>query len=82
MSISGTAAKPVMITSGITVPNITSYIIAIDLTTGNLVWKFRYDEGKGAAAPTYGQFPIVTSATGQPVVMMTTNKNGIWALGQ
>ncbi|MBA3944330.1 MAG: PQQ-like beta-propeller repeat protein [Herpetosiphonaceae bacterium] len=82
MSISGTATQPVMIVSTRTATATSSYLIAIDLSAGTLLWKFRYDEGKGFDGHSYGQFPIVTSATGQPVVVFTTSDNGTWAFGQ
>jgi len=82
MSISGTATNPVMILAATVLQTSSTFLIAIDLVQGQLLWKYQIDEGKGSAAQSHGQFPVVLSTTQQPVVVFTTDMNGTWAIGQ
>jgi hypothetical protein len=80
MTISGNDAAPVMI---VTVANSyfsRQYVIAIDLSTGTLLWRYRVDEGRGYSAMPWGQFPIVINSSSEPVVVFSSYQNGVWAL--
>jgi hypothetical protein len=83
MTISGdaTTGPVVMLVAASTSTYSTTYVVAIDLSVdlGNLLWKYRIDEGKGLNGVTFGQFPVLLDGD-KPVVIFSTYQNGVWAL--
>ena len=80
MTISGDASAPVMMVGATTSNFSITYVIAIDLKTGGLLWRFRVDEGLGFYGMPSGQYPTLLNRSGKPVVVFSTRGNGVWAL--
>jgi hypothetical protein len=84
MSISnpGGGADPTMTVAATTNDKSQSYVVNIDLQTEIVNWKVEVDQGKGAIAVPYGQFPIIPapSPSTSKAIVFTTNANGVWAL--
>lgn len=79
--ITGSATDPVMILSASGLLLRSSDIVAIDLDTSTLRWSYEIDQMKGRAGVSFGQFPVVQTATGMSEVVFTTYGNGVWGLG-
>jgi len=80
MTIAGDDTAPIMIVSATTSSYSRTYVAAIDLRSGSLVWSFRVDQGTGTNGVPMGQFPIVINSANKPVVVFSTYGNGVWAL--
>jgi outer membrane protein assembly factor BamB len=80
MSVSTYGGHPLLTISASTLSLAASYVAAIDLQTGALVWKYEVDQGRGQSGVPLGQFPIAIAPDGKPVVVFTTYANGVWAL--
>lgn len=80
MTIAGDETSPVMMVAVTSSSFSITYVSAIDLTSGSLLWKFRVDEGKGFNGMPSGQYPIVINGSGNPVAVFSTRQNGVWAL--
>jgi len=81
MTISGDETSPVMMVAASTSSFSRTYVTAIDLAAGSLIWKFRVDEGKGFYGMPSGQYPTLLNSSNEPVVVFSTRQNGLWALG-
>lgn len=80
LTIAGLAPWPVMILSARAVDYSSVFVTAIDLANHSLLWKYRIDESLGRKGSPLGQFPILKTATGAPVVILSTAGNGVWGL--
>lgn len=81
LTITGTdPKKPLLILSATAVDGPSSYVTAIYLPTGGLLWKHLVDQTPELGGIPHGQFPIVVSAAGKPIVVFPTKSNGNWAL--
>ncbi len=80
VSIDVDTANPVGIVAATSQDNSITYIIAIDLATEDLLWKYRIDEGTGFNGGTSGQYAMLINDQGQPVVVFSTRQNGVWGL--
>jgi outer membrane protein assembly factor BamB len=78
ITIGGSAAAPVLIVSATAFAAGTTYIAAIDLTTGTLRWKVPVDDIGGWY--TAGQFPMLWNGVASRVVFTTFN-GGARAIG-
>jgi hypothetical protein len=79
MSISMSGAKPVMILSAWTRTTTgTSYLVAIDLSASALLWKLQLGATPDSVA--FGQYPILLTPDGSPVVVFSTFANGVWGV--
>lgn len=80
MTIAGTATRPIMLVSASATDYSSSYVVAIDLRRQSLLWKYRITEVKGREGFAFGQFPIVKTVDGDPVIVISTAENGVWGL--
>ncbi len=80
MTISGDDNAPVMMVTAANSYFSRQYVLAIDLSSGTLLWRYRVDEGRGYSAMPWGQFPIVLNSSGEPLVVFSSYQNGVWAL--
>lgn len=80
MTITGSASDPVMLVSATPILMQSSYVLAIDLQSGTLLWSYRVDQGKGLAGVPFGQDAVVMRADGRPEIVFSTYCNGVWAL--
>lgn len=77
MTVAGTAESPVLI-FGVVAARGDSYVIAVDLTTLTLRWKYPIAASTSEAAQ--GQFPLLTDGIDTRVVF-STDRGGVRALG-
>jgi outer membrane protein assembly factor BamB len=80
MTISGDVESPVMMVAAAASNYSKAYVIAIDLNSGSLLWKYQVDEGKGFYGTPCGQYPILLNSEDEPVVVFSTRQNGVWGL--
>lgn len=80
MTISGSPTLPRMIVAAKTNGASVVDVLAINLSSSTLLWSNEVDQGLGVNSVPMGQFPTGNSATGKPVVVFTTNQNGVWGL--
>lgn len=75
----GPQDQPVLLVTAAEVDTRESWLAAVDLSTGGLLWALPYGEdlqGWGA-----GQWPVIAGEDGRPVVVFTTSANGIFGVG-
>ncbi len=80
MTISGDDSAPVMMVTAANSYFTRQYVLAIDLSSGTLLWSYRVDEGRRYSGMPWGQFPIVLNSANEPVVVFSSYQNGVWAL--
>ncbi len=77
-TIGGTPSRPVMILLATAYGAATSYVVAVDLVTGTLIWKAPIADLAGSYSA--GQFPVL-SEQGQMRIVFTTYNSGARAIG-
>ncbi|MBI1922883.1 hypothetical protein HYR99_01395 [Candidatus Poribacteria bacterium] len=57
------------------------YVLAIEMTTGTLAWKYNIGPAQILNNCTYSQLPSTPDTPLEPLLIVTTLGNGVWALG-
>jgi len=79
--MAGTAAQPYMLLGTVDSLGLSSYVTAIDLTTRKPAWTVNINPTWGPDQSS-GQFPIVISAAGKPVVVATGYYGGPYFIAE